>query len=219
MINFFVSDYIKKIKDKNKIKNILKVFNIPELIILILAIVLMLGSFVLSFTKFNETFTTILSLLSYAMAIIFDIKVYYDCRNIGAYQKKDKYEKGNIQPLKELLQEYNFYSENSINILIDFCDLKINEKSSFVIYNPIVLSFATILTSILSIFSNCFKEIAGELGLSVIDFLKVTIISVIFICGLLLIASNIIGKYINRKPYLILLRDELLYLKLKLTQK
>ncbi len=219
MINFFISKYIKEIKCDNKLKNILKLFNMQELFILILAIVLMLCSFVLSITKSNKTISTILSLLSYITAIVFDIKVYYDCRNIGNNQIKRNYKKRKIKPLKKLLKDFNFYSESSINILINFCDIKINEKPLFIIYNPIVLSFATLLTSVLSIFLNCFKDVANELGLSVIEFFKVTIVLVMLICAFLLILGVIVGNYINRKPYLILLRDDLLYLKLKLTQK
>ena len=130
-----------------------------------------------------------------------------------------KYSETNIKPLKNLLCSFKIYDQKNIDDLNDFCNLKITEKPSFLIYNPVILSFATIMTTVLSIFSNCFRDIANELNISVIDLFVITIIFFMFICGISLILNGIVGKYINRKPYLIQLRDDLFYLKLKLSEK
>lgn len=219
MLNIFVSEYIKTIRENDKLKSILKMFNKHELIILLSAIVVMVIYLILSFTKCNKFLVSTFGLLSYILSIIFDIKVYYDCKDISKKERRKKYSETNINPLKDLLCSFKIYDQKNIDDLIDFCNLKINEKPSFLIYNPVILSFATIMTTVLSIFSNCFRDIANELNISVIDLFVITIIFFMFICGISLILNGIVGKYINRKPYLIQLRDDLFYLKLKLSEK
>lgn len=219
MLNIFVSEYIKKIRENDKLKSILKMFNKHELTILLLAILVMIIYLVLSLTKCNKYLISTFGLLSYILSIIFDIKVYYDCKDISKEERRKKYSETNIKPLKDLLCSFKIYEQKNIDDLIDFCNLKLNEKPSFLIYNPVILSFATLMTTVLSIFSNCFSDIAAELNVSVIDLFVITIIFFMFICGILLILSGIVGKYINRKPYLIQLRDDLFYLKLKLSEK
>lgn len=214
MLNIFVNEYIKKIREKNNLKRILKMFNIREFTILVLTLLVMIIYLVLSLTKCNKFLISIFGLLSYILPIIFDIKVYYDCKDISIEERLKKYSENNIKPLKDLLCSFKIYEQKNMDDLIDFCNIKLNEKPSFLIYHPVILSFATLITTVLSIFSNCFSDIAAELNVSVIDLFVITIIFIMFICGFLLMLSGIVGKYINRKPYLIQLRDDLFYLKL-----